>query len=92
MFAGTLLVISGPCFNQNDSISLVMSDDKSEISCLWISRYSVRCISPPLHRTGQEMVQLRVILRDNETLTFSGIITIGMISSILHFENPPPGI
>ena len=38
------------------------------------------------------MVQLRVILRDNQTVTFTGIITIGMISSILHLGNPPEGI
>ena len=92
MFGGTLLVLTGPCFDQDDSISLVMSDVKGEIHCKWFSNYSVTCISPSLYRTGQEMVELRVILRDNETLTFSGIITIGMISSILNFENPPPAI
>jgi len=84
MFGGTLLVISGPCFNQTDSVSLVMSDVKVKINCKLFSEYSVSCIFPPLYRTGREMVELRVILPDNETLTFAGIITIGTVSSILH--------
>ena len=84
MFGGTLLVISGPCLNQAYSVSLMMSDVKGEIHCKWLSDYSVSCIFPPLYRTGREMVQLRVVLPDNETLNFTGIITIGMISSILH--------
>jgi len=92
MLGGTLLVISGPCFNQTDSVSLVMPDAKDEVHCKWFSEYSVSCIFPPLYRTGREMVQLRVILRDNQTVTFTGIITIGMISSILHLGNPPTGI
>jgi hypothetical protein len=56
-----------------------MSDVNSEVNCKWLSEYSVSCIIPPLYRTGREMVQLRVVLSDNETLTFTGIITIGMI-------------
>jgi len=80
MFGGTLLMISGPCFNQTDSVSLVMSYVKSQINCLWLSQYSVSCIFPPLYRTGQEMVEL-VIQHDSQTLTFTGIITIGMIST-----------
>jgi len=83
MFGGTLLVISGPCFNQTYLVSLVMSDVKGEIHCKWFSDYSVSCIFPPLYRTGREMVQLRVTLPDNETLTFTGIITIGTVCSIL---------
>ena len=62
----------------------MMSDVKGEIHCKWLSDYSVSCVFPTLYRTGREMVQLRVVLPDNETLTFTGIITIGMISSILH--------
>ena len=92
MFGGTLLVISGPCFSQTDSVSLVMSDVNSEINCKWLSEYSVSCIFPPSYRTGREMVQLRVILPDNQTVTFTDIITLGMISSILHLGNPPTGI
>ena len=84
MFGGTLLVISGPCFNQTDSVSLVILDVNSEINCKWLSEYSVSCIFPPSYRTGREMVQLRVILRDDEALTFTGIITIGTVSSILY--------
>ena len=84
MFGGTLLVISGPCFSQTDSVYLVMSDVNSEVNCKWLSEYSVSCIFPPLYRTGREMVQLRVVLRDNEALTFTGIITIGTVSSILY--------
>jgi len=84
MFGGTLLVMSGTCFNQTDSVSLMMSDVKSKINCKWFSEYSVTCIAPPLYKTGQEMVELRVIQHDSQTLTFTGIITIGMISSILH--------
>jgi hypothetical protein len=82
MFGGTLLVISGPCFNQTDTVALVMSDANSEVNCKWLSEYSVTCIFPPLYRTGREMVQLRVVLRDTEALTFTGIITIGTVSII----------
>ena len=76
MLGGTLLVISGPYFSQTDSVFLVMPDAKGEIHCKWISEYSVSCILPPLYRTGREMVELRVIQRDNKTVTFTGIITV----------------
>ena len=92
MFGGTLLVISGPCFDQSESVSLVISDAKGEIHCKWNSEYSVSCIFPPLYRTGREMVELRVILRDNQAVTYTEIITVGMISSILHLGNPLTGI
>ena len=92
MLGGTLLVISGPYFSQTDSVFLVMPDAKGEIHWKWISEYSVSCFLPPLYRTGREMVELRVILRDNQTVTFTGIITVGMISSILHLGNLPTGI
>jgi hypothetical protein len=92
MFGGTLLVILGPCFSQTHSVSLVMPDAKDEVHCKWFSEYRVSCIFPPLYRTGREMVQLRVILPDNQTVTFTDIITLGMISSILHLGNPPTGI
>jgi hypothetical protein len=82
MFGGTLLVISGPCFRQTDSISLVMSDVKSKVNCEWLSEYSVTCISPPFYRTGRVMVQFRVILHDNQTFTFSSFVTIGIMFSI----------
>ena len=82
MFGGTLLVISGPCFRKTDSVSLVMSDVKSKVNCEWLSEYSVTCISPPLYRTGSVMVQFRVILRDNQTFTFSSFVTIGIMFSI----------
>ena len=84
MLGGTLLVISGPCLNQADTVSLVMSDVNSEVNCKWFSEYSVSCIFPPLYRTGREMVQLRMVLRDDEALAFTGIITIGTVSSILY--------
>jgi hypothetical protein len=92
MFGGTLLVISGPCFNQADSVSLVTPYAKGELRCKWFSEYRVSCIFPPLYRTGREMVQLRVIQPDNQTVTYTGILTLGMISSILHLRNPPTGI
>jgi hypothetical protein len=92
MFGGTLLVISGPCFNQADSVSLVTPYAKGELRCKWFSEYRVSCIFPPLYRTGREKVQLRVIQPDHQTVTFTGILTLGMISSILHLRNPPTGI
>ena len=92
MFGGTLLVISGPCFNQADSVSLVTPYAKGELHCKWFSEYRVSCIFPPLYRTGREMVQLRVMQPDNQTVTYTGILTLGMISSILHLRNPPTGI
>ena len=48
MFGGTLLVITGPCFYQTDSVSLVMTNAKGEIHCKWFSEYSVSCIFPPI--------------------------------------------
>ena len=96
MFGGTLLVISGPCFNQTDSVSLVTPYAKDELHCKWFSEYRVSCIFPPLYRTGREKVQLRVIQPDHQPdhqpVTFTGILTLGMISSILHLRNPPTGI
>jgi hypothetical protein len=80
MFGGTLLMILGPCFSQTHSVSLVMPEAKDEVHCKWFSEYSVSCIFPPLYRTGREMVQLRVILPDNQTVKISSEKTLESIT------------
>lgn len=76
MFGGTQLIISGPCFNKTLSMKLVMSNGE-EVPCQKYNEFSVSCISPEVYRTGKEMVSLHLIQGNNQTMIFSGVLTIG---------------
>ncbi|CAG2215769.1 unnamed protein product [Mytilus edulis] len=76
MFGGTQLIISGPCFNKTLSMTLVMSNGE-EVPCQKYNEFSVSCISPEVYRTGKEMVSLHLIQGNNQTMIFSGVLTIG---------------
>ncbi|CAC5408993.1 unnamed protein product [Mytilus coruscus] len=75
MLGGTQLIISGPCFNQTKSMTLVMSNGE-EAPCRKYNEFSVSCISPQVYRTGKEMVSLHLIQGNNQTMTFHGVLTI----------------
>ncbi|XP_071153471.1 protein mesh-like [Mytilus edulis] len=76
MIGGTKLIISGPCLNLTEAISLLMSDGK-DVPCQKYNQFSVSCISPPVYRTGKEIVVLRLIqANSNQTLQFAGVLKI----------------
>ncbi|XP_063420882.1 sushi domain-containing protein 2-like [Mytilus trossulus] len=68
MLGGTKLIISGPCLNLTKAISLLMSDG-TDVPCQKFNQFSVSCISPPVYRTGKEIVVLRLTqASSNQTL------------------------
>ncbi|XP_076091897.1 protein mesh-like [Mytilus galloprovincialis] len=76
MIGGTKLIISGPCFNLSREIHLWMSDGKG-VPCQKFNEFSVSCISPPVYRTGKEIVLLRLTQANtNQTLEFTGVLKI----------------
>lgn len=83
MIGGTKLIISGPCLNLTKAISLLMSDGK-DVPCQKFNQFSVSCISPPVYRTGKEIVVLRLTqASSNQTLQFAGVLKIGNLQ--FHF-------
>lgn len=77
MLGGTRLVISGPCFNITETVSLQMSDGIA-VSCTLRTDISVTCISPQVFRTGKEVILLNIIQAD-DIMFFRGTLTIGRI-------------
>lgn len=80
MFGGTLLVISGPCFDQSESASFVMSNFV-EGPCKFVSKFSVSCIAPAVYKTGRELISLRIV-RNDTVFTLAGVITVGQFHYI----------
>lgn len=80
MLGGTRLIISGPCFNITETVSIQMSDG-SAVFCKLQTDISVTCISPQVFRTGKEVVLLNIAKSDG-TLSFRGTLTIGRITYI----------
>ncbi|VDI51850.1 Hypothetical predicted protein [Mytilus galloprovincialis] len=74
MLGGTKLVISGPCFNITETVSLQMSDGIA-VSCTLRTDISVTCISPQVFRTGKEVILLNIIQAD-DIMFFRGTLTI----------------
>lgn len=77
MLGGTRLIISGPCFNITETVSLQMSDG-SAVLCKLQTDISVTCISPQVFRTGKEVILLNIVHADS-IRSFRGILTIGII-------------
>ena len=67
MLGGTLVRVSGPCFEPSDDVTCLFGDISTP--GVFIDQESVACISPAMSAIGRVEVMLE-ILRSNQVFTF----------------------
>lgn len=77
MFGGTLLVVSGPCFDSLDVIRLKISDS-TPVACKYLSEFRVSCVTPPIFKTGKKIATLNLVGSAGKIISFTGRLVICM--------------